>query len=420
MVVAEEKCDSQVVRQDTDVAFITRREGCTLSTLGAFLLITKINWGIGMIAMPYYIHAAGLWSGVVFFIVTMLLSADSAWCLVRCRESVVFCQDEDTFAGLMKSLLGNFGQAGALFSLMLANWGSCVAWTKYIGDNLARFFPESGLSGPAWSCLVTLPLLLCALVEKTAFLERISSIGLVAGQTFVVLVVGQAASHYEKLSSYAESQPIVNWSLAPVAMGLAVFCNEGMCVMTPSIHAVMRKPERYSYALVAMVAYFTLNYLAVAVAGDFLYGYVAGGIVAQEVSLSFNVTPTHRIAVFLYIAQLLLSFPLVLFTLFASGEATILQGLEKRYKVMLRLLLILTMGGVAAVVPHFGDFLAVAGAIANSFGIYILPHMGLLVASHHGLKLSRFRRAFSLFVLICFGIVGGLMATIFSLQQLFY
>lgn len=38
-----------------------------LSQWSAFLLLLKINWGIGMMAMPYYILKAGLWLGMYLY-----------------------------------------------------------------------------------------------------------------------------------------------------------------------------------------------------------------------------------------------------------------------------------------------------------------------------------------------------------------
>ena len=38
----------------------------------------KVNWGIGMIAMPFYLHAAGLEAGLLFFVLSMLLAWDAA------------------------------------------------------------------------------------------------------------------------------------------------------------------------------------------------------------------------------------------------------------------------------------------------------------------------------------------------------
>ena len=59
--------------------------------------------------------------------------------------------------------------------------------------------------------------------------------GLLAGQIFAVLIVAHAASHTDHLQGYFASEPAIRWASTPVAMGLAVFCNEGMCVMTPSV-----------------------------------------------------------------------------------------------------------------------------------------------------------------------------------------
>eukprot|EP00931_Biecheleriopsis_adriatica_P115661 TRINITY_DN91430_c0_g1_i1.p1 TRINITY_DN91430_c0_g1~~TRINITY_DN91430_c0_g1_i1.p1 ORF type:complete len:418 (+),score=60.88 TRINITY_DN91430_c0_g1_i1:29-1282(+) len=390
-----------------------------LSTFGAFLILTKINWGIGMVAMPFYLHTAGLWFGLSFFVVSMVLAGDAALCLARCRTSIARCSAENTFAGLIGSLLGRPGQMAAIFSLALANYGSCIGWTKYIGDNLARFLPEVGMSSAAWSCMLTAPLLLCSLIEDVSLLGKVSWLGLAASQAFAVLLVAQALLHAEQLLHYFSAQPVVCWSTAPVAMGLAVFCNEGMCVVTPSVHASMCEPRRISLALLAMVIYFTVNYMAVAIAGDFLFSYLPGNVVSSEVSLSFGVTPLYRVAVYLYIVQLLLSYPIVLFTVFSSVEATLLPSLSVGARRSIRALLIAVMGGISILVPRFGDFLAVAGAVANSLGIYILPHASLLVAEkRHELKLGLGRRVCSWLVLAVFGIAAGSVSSVISLSKL--
>lgn len=56
--------------------------------------------------------------------------------------------------------------------------------------------------------------------------------------------------------------------------------------------------------------------------GDFLYSYVAGGVVAQEVTLSsaFTVSPIHSTAVVLYVLQLLLTFPCSLFVMLLNAN----------------------------------------------------------------------------------------------------
>lgn len=397
--------------------------GCqdgTLSAFGAFFILTKVNWGIGMVAMPYYMHCAGLWCGLAFFPITMLLSADAALVLAHCRKHAPGCQSATTYADLIGACLGNTGRVLSILSMVLANWGSTIAWIRYIGDNLARFLPEANIPGYAWSLGVTVPLLACAFVENVAPMERFSAVGLVAGQAFVVVVVAEALQSLDQFPAYAAAQPPVRWDTFPVAMGLAVFCNEGMVVLTPSVQAEMRLPRLYPRALVAMTVYFTANYLMIALAGDFLFSYLQGAVVPSEMSLAFTLSPLHRLAVYMYVVQLLLSFPLVIFTVLSSIEHSWLQRTCLAKRRVFRAMSILAAGVLAVAVPHFGDFLAAAGGLANSLGIYILPHLALLRSASLGkLSISRGRAVASCLVAGVFGLGAGAVATSVSVKDLF-
>mmetsp|Transcript_88604 Transcript_88604/g.284450 ORF Transcript_88604/g.284450 Transcript_88604/m.284450 type:complete len:379 (+) Transcript_88604:181-1317(+) len=293
------------------------------------------------------------------------------------------------YTALMCALLGRFGEVAAIFSIVLANWGSCIAYTKYIGDNLAKFFPAAHLAGSTWSMLITVPLLACAFVEDVSKMACTSFLGLLAGQAFACLVVAQAVSHGSTFADFAASEPVVRWSSVQVAMGLAVFCKEGMVIMTPSVYGAMKSPQRgYPRALLAMTVFFTLNYMIVAVAGYFRFGYVPGVEVRSELTLGFDTTPVNSATVCLYLVQLLLSFPPVLFTLFSSIEQAWLPGRPLLVRRALRVAIIAAMGAVAVAVPRFGDFLAVAGGLGNSLGIYVLLDLAALRATSQGLLVS--------------------------------
>lgn len=398
---------------------VCRAPGATLSTLGCFLSLTKINWGIGMMAMPYYLHLAGPCCGLIFFATSMCLAADSALCLVRIREEIPRCSSISTYAALVKSMLGRWGESGAIFSMLISNFGAAVAWIKYIGDNLHRFLPEVAFPGSAWCLAVTILLLFCAAIENVGPLTRISGVGLFAGQAFVGVIVAAAAGHWRHFAQYLYAQPLVNWSGLPVAMGIAVFCNEGMVILTPSVHAGMRDTSRYPRALMAMTLYFSVNYLLVAFSGDFLFSYISGGVVDDQASLSFGVSPLYRAAVYLYLAQLFLTFPLLWFALFSSFEAAYMPNVRRRFRVTMRVSFILCAGVLAVVVPNFGDCLALIGGLGNSMGIYILPHLCLLQAGAKGeINLSNGRRCASLIVVGLFGVVVGAISTVVSFDKL--
>lgn len=64
---------------------------------------------------------------------------------------------------LIRKGLGLRSSRLAAAAVLLAGWGSAVAWLKFIGDNVARF-----AGGPAALnvALLTLPLTACAWVEE--------------------------------------------------------------------------------------------------------------------------------------------------------------------------------------------------------------------------------------------------------------
>jgi hypothetical protein len=54
------------------------RQAMPSHSAGDGLKPCKVNWGIGMIAMPFYLHTAGLEAGLLFFVLSMLLAWDAA------------------------------------------------------------------------------------------------------------------------------------------------------------------------------------------------------------------------------------------------------------------------------------------------------------------------------------------------------
>ncbi|CAJ1385897.1 unnamed protein product [Effrenium voratum] len=133
-----------------------------------------------------------------------------------------------------------------------------------------------------------------------------------------------------------------------------------MVVMSPSVSASMVEPERFTAAVTLAITYFTANYLLLSFCGDFLYSYVAGDVVAQEVTLSkaFSVTPIHSAAVVIYVLQLLLTFPSGLFMMFRNAEKLCASRASWQRRAR-RVVLILSFCGVAMILPRFADFLAV-------------------------------------------------------------
>ena len=81
--------------------------------LECFLTLMKINWGIGMMSMPYYVSLLGASTGVGFFVFTMvitylgldrLLRAADA-CEARVKQDYVVLNGEEVVAAAEASAL---------------------------------------------------------------------------------------------------------------------------------------------------------------------------------------------------------------------------------------------------------------------------------------------------------------------------
>ena len=106
-----------------------------------FCSLVKANWGIGMMAMPYYLHKAGLMCGLLFFVFTMSLTFLSIHRLLRVGDELRRrgC-NTSTYSGIIGYLLGPKAEALSLLCIFIACVGSNVA-CKPSHSSLSRPLP---------------------------------------------------------------------------------------------------------------------------------------------------------------------------------------------------------------------------------------------------------------------------------------
>ena len=85
---------------------------------------------------------------------------------------------------------------------------------------------------------------------------------------------------------------------------------------------------------------------------------------------------------------------------------------------MCRVLAVLVASVIAIGIPNFADFISFAGAIANTLGIYILPHLAFLSLYRKTmLKSNRFDVIVS-GCIIAFGAVTGSIAAVVAFKDM--
>jgi amino acid permease len=378
--------------------------------LKAVFTTVKCNWGIGMMAMPYLLLQSGFGAGIILFILAMWLSWLAIVRLSDCRKILrergldtlsLLTEKSDgarqqllddgeavslvNYSDIVRAVLGDFYGDASIVSILIAMYGSNIAYIVWIKENLAKFV---GLQGFEWVLIAFVPLTLLVLRSDLEFLARVSVFGIICAVSFLSLLVYHTA---EDLSMPQFNDIIQNdasflsLSTLPIGIGIASFCNEGIVVMSPTIEEGMKWKRNYRSALLASVISLTLIYLLFAICGYALYFHASDGI-QGALSMNFEVTNLNRAAVILYALQLIMTYALVYFVCYNEVENRyyssrhILTGSDEhkeRHKhfLVLRVLFMLLSGVIALLVPQFGDFLALLGSLGNSLSIYILPNL---------------------------------------------
>jgi len=343
------------------------------SRSSAFFTIIKCNWGIGMMSMPYMLDQAGTISGVIMFVVSMLLtqvaiinllavkaklstipaailskpSFDPKVLIPQKKESKdaqallqggsinhhdsdakVNCNRPDLdYSTIMAKTLGGVGDWSALFSIVASTYGSCVAYMLFIVDNMTKFFPHAlesvgltSLDEQRIGWIVIQCVILCALawLDSVDKLAPASLFGLTCAFSFAVLTLYNTADILspQNFTETFDAQPVFKPSSFILAISIAAFCNEGIVVLSPSTHSTMDRPDLYVWTAWWGICFFLVCYMSVGIAGNILYS----GNVQGELSLNFDDVhnPIYQAAVVLYSLQLIPTFAVVFFV---SSEA---------------------------------------------------------------------------------------------------
>jgi hypothetical protein len=93
------------------------------------------------------------------------------------------------YTSLMSEIFGWGGEWAAMFAIFVASYGSCVAYLKFIHDNMLRFFPGALPDPQLWVWLTCIPLCGLAWPDTVDFLAPFSLMGLIASFSFAVLVL---------------------------------------------------------------------------------------------------------------------------------------------------------------------------------------------------------------------------------------
>ncbi|GAB5366934.1 hypothetical protein AAMO2058_001186300 [Amorphochlora amoebiformis] len=441
----------------------------------AVVLVLKTNWGIGMMAMPYLLKESGTVAGIVLFLVSLVMITDSCLKVGAAQKALRECfssvdkvsmeaqqvisldlktrlltvsqdaatvtdtpinsedpspdassHEEDgerspnltTYVGIMEAGVGLWAARLAMGCISLGSVGSCIAYLRFIADNVNACFGVK-----AWKTLAVCGALLAPsqMLRDLRNFTFVSFFGVTFGVVFITLLVIKASElSPEHVLHKVSHSTLLKLESFPIGMGIAAFSSEGVIIIWPqvahSLHLQNMSTMKAKSVVCTSMGIFALFYVVVGCCGYLIYGddSLAEISVNMTKGTKHAVITANEVAALAYAVTLLLTFIIVSHLLYTAYEPYAEQHISvstglKRYLpaifTAIRCIFPFVCGGIAYLIPNFGAFLSLLGALMNSAVIYFLPNLLFLKV----VDSSCFQRSWARFMLsyaLCTALVG--------------
>ncbi|KAF9164488.1 hypothetical protein BGX20_000927 [Mortierella sp. AD010] len=344
------------------------------SNLKAFANIVCVVAGTGTLGLPYALKLGG-WIGVGIVILSLFMSLYTSILLMKC----LYYNGKYRLTSYADIGFHAFGRAGSI-----AVWafyapliiGSPTMYLILAGTELKNLITVVDMSTRTWiwisTAVVAVPFILMKTLKEVAITSIFGALATVV--LVIVAVRGSIVDHSNPIYSDVNHDFVILPNL-PIAIASISICFGGNIVYA-HVEESMRYPKSWNKVVAAALGSCTVLYLATAIPGYFTYGDRAQSPILANLPKDVFT----NIGTIFIIAHVILAAPILL-TAFALeverriGITVRLHGeaMERVYRILFRLFIAGFCGAIACIVPYFGDFLSLLGALGNCTLIYVLP-----------------------------------------------
>lgn len=397
-----------------DVAGAGPRSVDKLGDAATFVTLVKSFMGIGVLTMPYAVLQGGYFAGPVGLVIICVLEWYCIELLIKTSQTSG--SNTLSFGALGRHICGKWAKALVNASLILTQFGVCIAYVIFISDNVADVVCHEtrGVACPAREA-ITVGLLIWVL--PFCLLRSLNMLAVPMLMSNVAILGVISWCFYCGFSQMDKEGPAlkivaVNWEGLPIFFGCVVFAFEGIGLIMP-IQAVMAEPTHLPRLL-----RFGMLFLGTLYAIFGTVCYMAFGLGTQAM-VTFNI-PAGKISSFLrlfYCFAISFSYPVMIFPVF--------QLLEGRYRKLkkssaprglVRAAIVAITGIIGLNIPNFGLFLGLVGSMACSSLAFIFPALFHLKGCHQGV--ISYREKVVDIAMIAFGGIAGSLSFVLTLKEL--
>ncbi|KAM3585819.1 hypothetical protein VKS41_002363 [Umbelopsis sp. WA50703] len=343
------------------------------SNTAAFINIVCIVAGSGTLGIPYAIRQSG-WIGLVLLMLSAVMSNYAGTLLIKC----LYFDPDRRLSGFPEIGYEAFGKYGRVLVLAFNYFLLLFTPVLYLilaGDNLSALLQplHVPLSMKAWVWILT-----AAVCVPFVVVKNMKEIAVMSLATVCVVVVVAVMS----VSDYENTQIDHQHDIARprnFAIALCTFAfSYGGNVIYPQVEESMKDPKSWNKVLFAAIFLITAMYVLTGVPCYLVYG----NTVKSPVYASIPAGAPQNIAMIVITVHVLLAIPLYLFSFtmeieqllgITTANPKLSRFTRLAFRTVLRICELCFCAIVAIIIPYFGDFMALLGAISSGFLLLVFP-----------------------------------------------
>ncbi|KAG0170677.1 hypothetical protein DFQ28_005698 [Apophysomyces sp. BC1034] len=344
------------------------------SSFYAYVNVVCVIAGTGTLGLPYALKQGG-WIGLMILGLSWIMSIYTGTILIRC----LYANGKERMMTYKDIATASFGVIGGWVTFFFNTWillGAPILYMVLSGQNLNQLCKGTAaeLGDTPWiiiSCaIVAVPFILVKSMREVAIM---SAFGAAATLITVLIVLVMACIDQKNLTNIQHNSVI--WEQFPIALSTISFSFGGN-VVYPHVEASMKKPKQWPMVLALGLSTCALMYFLTAVPGYAIYG-------TTVISPIYNRIPVgagRMVAIILMTIHVLTASPILVTSFSLDVEDMCSISVERfgkwkefAIRAVLRTAVMVFVGVVACVVPHFDLLMSLIGAFANCALIFVFP-----------------------------------------------
>jgi len=389
----------------------SREEKAQKASVGqTFTNLVKSMVGAGFLATPYASKNVGYLGTMIIVPMVMLGMELGVRLLISTKRELKmrgYRDQELTYVGLGRILLGQLGFSVVLTTLAVAQLGVCIAYYIFVAEVCHQFY-----SGFAKWAYIFMMMGLEGLLCQIRHIRQLQYTSLVGNVMVAAVVVSIYVFNIIKLGD-SGNQAHKAWDLNirdfPRSVGIFTFALEGITVVLP-LESAMREPK---YFMTVMDAVLIGMSILLFTFGE--VGYMVNGEATKDmVTKNLPATTFVDCIMVTIMLNLLCTFPVQMFPVTEILDRELLtkeHSQNEATRSLLRLGCVVFCGLFAIMLPHFGAVIGVMGGICFCTLGMIFPVLFYLILFEESLSPHKF---WGLIFVAVFGSAVSMLVTINS------